>query len=184
MDKNTKTNLYKNGLDENVNAAVTSNSFYTYSKLQKKSKRISAKAIALYSGIAVLLLASVISFAFSIKDAFFSDKENHTDSINNIETIKAVYQKNDLIKVEKITNELAGLYEIPTGVKIIEIDAEHPLLKGLRIGDIVVQVSGKSVNSISDMDNIISTLSEESLVTFTIFRNGVYKTITPFEEQY
>lgn len=184
MDKNTKTHLYKNSLDENVNAAVTSNSFYTYSKLQNKYNRISAKAVILYSGIAALLLASVLSFAFSIKAAFFNDEKDHSDSINNIETIKAVYQKNDLIKVEKITNELSGLYEIPTGVKILEIDAEHPLLKGLRVGDIVVQISGKSVNSISDMDIIMSTLSEESLVTFTIFRNGVYKTITPFEEQY
>ena len=168
--------------NEKVIGTQTSESFKVYSKLTDK-KTFNLSMILLYVLLTSLLLSSALIFASSIKAAYFTDssKKPHTESESNINTIKSSYQKNGSIKVETVTQEVAGLFGIPTGVKIIELNNEDPFFKGLRVNDIIVEVSGRKISSIEDMGFVDDNLTSDSFIIYTVYRNGAYKTIDPFD---
>ncbi len=182
MDKNPK-NILGNNTPENVKGVLTSDSFHTYSKLRETKLHFNLKLFALYFVVILLLVISAIIFASTIKTAYFDSSSETEESFDKINTIKSVYQDNDTIKVEPITDELSSLFEIPVGVKIVELDFDNPLFKGLKINDIIVAISGKNIQDISDMDlsaEELEELRENPFITYTIYRNGIYKTITTF----
>ena len=184
MDNNNKTLANKDDISESVNGTLTSESFNTYTKLKNPKRRFNAKIFTLYSVIISLLLASALIFASTIKTAYFSNSNKTSDSNENINTIKTVYEHNDLLRVEPITQELSHLFDIPMGLKIIEISPDTPLFYGLKSNDIIVDISGESVHNIEDINKLVDRLSEDAFITFTVYRNGVYKKISPFEDNF
>lgn len=168
--------------NEKVIGPQTSESFKAYSKLTDK-KTFNISMILLYVLLTLLLLSSALIFASSIKAAYFTDsaKTPHAESESNINTIKSSYQKNDSIKVETVTQEVANLFGIPTGVKIIELNNDDSLFRGLRVNDIIVEVSGRKISNIEDMGFVDDKLTSDSFIVYTIYRNGAYKTIDPFD---
>lgn len=183
MDKNTKKNFSSETDDGKVNGALSSDSFNIYSKLTRSRPRFDFRVLALYVIVSLLLAISVVIFASAIKTAYFSPPKETEDTIDKINTIKTNYQNNDSIKVEPITNELSILFDIPVGVKIVEIDINNPIFRGLKSNDIIISVSGKKVFNIEQIELAVSELSEEVFITYTVYRNGVYKEINPFEYQ-
>lgn len=174
MDNKTK---------ENFNAAQTSEKFHIYSGIRDPRKRFDIKVISIYTIVILLLAASALIFASTIKKAFFNTPNETEPSINNIEKLKATSDYNQYIKVENVTGEVASIFGIPTGVKIVELDYDVPIFNGLKMDDIIVKISGNPITSINDMETILPELDEDTLVIFTVYRNGFYKDINPYEPQ-
>ncbi len=181
MDKDTKT-LFSDNSSENVNGTLTSDSFRTYLKLHGKKIPFSAKYFTLYLVVILLLLVSVLVFASTIKTAYFDSSNETEEAIEKIKTIKTNYQKNDAIKLEPVNKELSKLFEIPIGMKIVELDFDNPVTNGLKINDIIISISGKDIKNISDFETAINDISEDTFITYTVYRNGVFQDITPFYE--
>ena len=181
MDKDTK-NILDDSSSENVNGVITSDSFRTYLKLRGKRIRFNAKYFSLYLVISLLLLVSVLVFASTIKTAYFDSSDETKESLEKIGTIKTYYQKNDTIKVEPVNSALSGLFEIPVGMKIVELDFENPMTNGLKVNDIIVSIAGKDVKNITDFNSAVDELAEDTFISYTVYRNGVYQTVTPFDE--
>lgn len=181
MDKNTKnTFLEKNS--ENVKGVLTSDAFRTYLKIRGKSISFNAKYFSLYLVVILLLLVSALVFASTIKTAYFESSNETEGSLEHINRIKTNYQKNDAIKLEPVNKELSKLFEIPTGMKIVELDFENPMTNGLKVNDIIISISGKNIKNISDFESAINELAEDNIITYTVYRNGVFQDVTPFDE--
>ncbi|MBR5322710.1 MAG: PDZ domain-containing protein [Clostridia bacterium] len=169
-------------LNKNINGTLTSNSFRTYLKLHEKKHYFNIKYFSLYLVVIILLLVSVLIFASTIKKAYFNSASETKDTFDNINTIKTNYQNNDAIKLEPVSQELSGLFEIPVGMKIVELNSNNPITNGLKVNDIIVSVSGKTIKNFSDFEEAIESLEEENFLIYTIYRNGVYQTIPTLGE--
>ena len=180
MDKDTK-NTFSDNSSENINGVFSSDSFHTYLKLREKRISFNAKYFSLYLVVIVLLLVSALVFASTIKTAYFDSSDETKGSLEKINTIKTYYQKNDTIKLEPVNQELSGLFEIPVGLKIIELDLDNPMTNGLKVNDIIVSISGIKVINISDFELAVEELADDYFITYTVYRNGSYKNIIPFE---
>ncbi len=181
MDKHTQK-TFSNEFSENVNGTLTSDSFRTYLKLRGKRSPFNAKHFTLYLVVIVLLLVSALVFASTIKTAYFDSSDEAKESFEKINTIKTNYQKNDAIKLEPVNKELSGLFKIPVGMKIVELNFENPMTSGLRVNDIIISISGKDIKNISDFEEAINELAKDNFITYTVYRNGAYQDITPFDE--
>ncbi len=170
-----------NKIKEIFNAAQTSEKFNIYSGIRNPRRSFSIKVIALYSIVILLLTASAAIFASTIKTAFFSSPKETESSHTNLEKIKSTSDYNEYIKVENVTDEIASLFDVPTGVKILEINRDAPIFNGLKLHDIIVKISGTPIDSIDDMEEILPKLDKDMLVIFTVYRNGFYKDINPYE---
>jgi S1-C subfamily serine protease len=56
------------------------------------------------------------------------------------------------------------------------------LTNGLKINDIIVSISGKDVKNISEFNSAVDELAEDTFISYTVYRNGAYQTVTPFDE--
>ncbi len=168
---------------ENIKGALTSRSFQTYTLLRNPKKKFNLRVLTLYFFIITLLIASALIFAYTIKTAYSSPKIKTEPDNEYLNTIRSNYENNEIFKVENVSKEISGLFNVPTGVKIVEIDEPSPLYNGLKVNDIIVEISGKSINSIKDMEKIIQHIDENNYIFYTVYRNGVFKTINPYEEQ-
>ncbi len=186
MHKQNKTFLRdkKINSDIHISGAYTNESYTMYSSLCEKKKKANKAHIALSVLIIALLVISSIVFVLSIKNAFFENTDTgDTTSLDTVKSIKADSKDSGLMKVENITDDISELYNIPVGIKIVSINAEeNNYLNGLRINDIIVNISGTDVTSIEDVTKIINTLQNDSaMISYTVYRNGVYRDIYPFE---
>lgn len=180
LDKNTKKVFEQEISSENVNGKLTSDSFNIYTKLQNPKQRFNIRIFLVYLLITSLLVASAVIFASTIKTAYFN-KGSETEKDNNINKIRTTYQNSSNLKVETITPELSELFDIPVGVKIIEIENNNPLFNGLKPNDIIVGISGKPIENITQFDTEVAMLGNEIFLTYNIYRNGAFKDIAPFE---
>lgn len=170
-----------NKIKESFNAVQTSEKFHIYSGIRDPKKRFDIKVITLYTVVIILLTASALIFASTIKTAFFSKADETAPTYSNIDKIKSTSDYNEHIKVENVTDEISSLFGVPTGVKIIDLDRNHPIFNGLKLDDIIVKISGTPIDSIDDMEKILPVLDEDTLVVFTVYRNGFYKDVNPYD---
>ena len=185
MDKSNNT-LFENTLTHgNINGNVTSESFNTYSSIRNPKNNLRISKILLYLFILLLLVGSALIFVYSIKTAFFTPSVETTDTGANIKTIRTNYDNNEVIKVENVTNELSDLFNVPVGVRIIDFESQNSNFSGLQVNDIIVEVSGIDVSNIDDMDMAVkqSIATDGYVVTYKVYRNGVYTIISPQEQQ-
>lgn len=179
---NNKLVQEKDTAVQNVNGHTTSESYMAYTVLQEPKRRFNWRVFLIYSFLAVVLVTSALIFLSSIKTAYFSSNSTPEEASYNINTIKSVCDNNESIKVESVTREISENFNIPMGVKIIELDRESPSLAGLKIDDIIVEISGKSVKSIDDIEVLFDRLEEENMITYRVYRNGMYTEINPYEQ--
>ena len=176
MDNNAKNNVH----NEAVNGQTTSESYNAYSIIRDPKKKYNIRTIILVCIISILLSASVMVFFNSVKTAYFSPEHETEAYENKIEKTHSNYQNNNIIKVESVTQDIANVFNIPVGVKIISIK-EDPISEGLEVNDIIVKISGQSVESIDDLENALGSIESDEFVTYLVYRNGEYKTINPFD---
>ncbi len=181
---NVPSDSKKANSDVFISGTYTNESYNLYSSISNNPKKANKKGIAFATVIISLIAISSIMFAFSIKSAYF--KSGETDTTNTPETVKSIKTDKDFnndIKVENITDEISDLYNIPVGIKIVSINSvDNAYFNGLRANDIIVNISGTDVKSLDDATSIIDTLeSDGMMITYTVYRNGTYKEISPYE---
>jgi serine protease Do len=91
------------------------------------------------------------------------------------------YDSNSFIKIETVTKHIADVFGIPIGVKVIGISEASYISTGLKINDIIVKVSGKPISSINEFNTAINNLSAEEFLTYTVYRNGSYQVVNPYD---
>lgn len=182
MDKNTNRNY--NSDTEVVNGNVTSKSYKIYSEIQDPKKRYNFRSVLLFLPLIVLVVLSVFIFANSIKTAFFDEPKESEELEDSFVTIKIKYDNNDTVKVENVTKEISKVFGIPVGVKIVDISEDLIVESGLRINDIIVRVDNTNVTTIDELNKAIETVNTEDYITYTIYRNGMYKNIDYYADLY
>ncbi len=170
--------------DVYISGTYTNESYTLYSSISDKPKKALKKSGAFAVLIVSLIAVSSVMFAFSIKNAFF--KNDEADVTNAPETVKSIKTDegfNSDMKVENITNEISELYNIPVGIKIISVNTvDNEYLNGLRANDIIVNISGTDVTNFEEATNIINSLQNDGMmISYTVYRNGIYKEIKPYE---
>lgn len=184
MDNKKKSteNFYQNDKKTGVNGIMTSESFNTYEKIRDPRKLFNIPKIIMFSTLFVLLTASAFLFVYSLSRQPDNTASNNSHTDENINIVNTKFENNDSFKVENITGEVASVFDIPVGVRIVELTSDTDMYEGLRINDIIVEVSGEKITCIEDMNIAFEYLySAQDVLSYTVFRNGVYKTITPFE---
>ena len=167
-----------------VSKTVSKNSYITYSSLGRTRRFPSPKKLIIPSLTVVSVLVSVILLIPTIKKVYF---DHSTDAYlkNDINSIvRPQFEYGDSIKVENITKNISELFNVPMGVKVIDIDDSAPIFYGLEINDIIVQVSGKKIANVNDMHQAVSQFSNTEQIVYKIYRNNLYQDIYPsdFEE--
>lgn len=72
-----------------------------------------------------------------------------------------------------ISNTIAQQYNMPVGVYVMDVSQESGADNaGIKKGDIVVGLAGKTVTSMQDMNNIKQSYKAGDSVNITIYRNG------------
>ncbi len=184
MNKKSSFNKDDNKPIENTNGPLTSECFTAYSSLKNSKNKLNIPKIILFFLLTLLLSFSVFIFALNIKRAFFSKVGSVDTYCENLNKIKTKYDNNDNIKVENVTDEIASLFGVPIGVRIVELDSTSLPFTGLKIDDIIVRISGKEVTTIMDINNIVDSLAPDDPLLYTVYRNGVYRTINPYDYEY
>ncbi len=87
------------------------------------------------------------------------------------------------VTAANITPELKERFSLEStdGVLIMRIDPEGPAAEAnLRVGDLIVEVDGKGVNSVSDFEGVVGTMSAGKIVRLLIQRKStlLYTTVT------
>lgn len=176
-NKKTNSDIY-------ISGTYTNESYNLYSSISDRQKKTFKNSKAFAILIISLIAISSIMFAFSIKNAFFKEEEAvSTDTPETVKSIKTDEDFNSDIKVENITDEISALYNIPVGIKIVSVNSiDNEYLNGLRTNDIIVNISGTDVKSFDEATSIINSLQNEGMmISYTVYRNGVYKEIYPYE---
>ena len=93
------------------------------------------------------------------------------------------YVTGRLLSGEEIRNSVFGftVYTVPVdgaGLELMEVDdASDAWSKGLRPGDIITAVNGRSVTSIEDLSRVRQGYGPGELVTLTYLRDGISHTV-------
>lgn len=67
-----------------------------------------------------------------------------------------------------VTKEMSEIYGIPEGFYVEEVEVDSPAMKaGIQNGDVLLAVSGETINSLAEFRNIIIGLEEGKTVTVT-----------------
>ena len=178
MDNNTNKPSVSN---EVVNGQLTSESYNTYSALRNPKQNFSLKSTVLCLVLVTSLLLSTVIFIASIRTAYFNRPSESTEGHSFLNKTRTSYDANSFIKIETVTKDIAEVFGVPTGVKIIEFPEISDISTGLKINDIIVKVSGRPVSSIDEFNTVISNLSADEFLTYTVYRNGSYRTINPYD---
>ncbi|MBR5314954.1 MAG: PDZ domain-containing protein [Clostridia bacterium] len=177
MDNNTN----KHTNNEVVNGKLTSESYNTYSALRNPKQKIDVKSTVLCLVFITALLLSALIFISSIRTAYFNKPSETATEHTFLNKTKSSYDANSLFKFETVTKDISDVFNVPVGVKILNINEETPIATGLRINDIIVKVSGKNITTIDEFNKAINDLSTDDFLIYTVYRNGDYRTISPFE---
>jgi len=181
---NIPSDSKKTNSDVFISGKYTNESYNMYSSICDAPKKLNKKNIALAMFLVSLIAISSIMFAFSIKNAFFkNDETTVTAAPETVKSIKTDEDFNSDMKVENITDEISQLYNIPVGIKIVSVNAvDNDYLNGLRVNDIIVNISGTDVSTFEEATDIIDSLQDEGMmISYTVYRNGNYKVIYPYE---
>ncbi len=84
-------------------------------------------------------------------------------------------------EVVDIDDDLAAALgvEAGCGVLVTEVDRDGPLYEaGIEPGDIITAINGTPVRSVADLEEVLSTLNEGDVATFTVLRDGEEMTFT------
>jgi serine protease Do len=79
------------------------------------------------------------------------------------------------IRFEEISGQLARYFKVDAerGILIVDVDAEGPAGRaGLKAGDVVLKLDGKSIGSSHDLVQTVRRLDEGSKVEVTVMRDG------------
>ncbi|MBO5496362.1 MAG: trypsin-like peptidase domain-containing protein [Oscillospiraceae bacterium] len=77
------------------------------------------------------------------------------------------------ITVGAIPDNLAGHYEIPSGLYVSAVtENTDAAAKGLKVGDIITHVNGEPARTTDDILNVKNALSVGDTITFTVWREG------------
>jgi len=183
LNKDNKVhNCSQISINESVRGSLSRESYTLYSALCKKRKK-RVYIIPLLITSAAILIASAFICAHYIAEK--KDSEDNKNSYSTSSFINAVtpnIENLQTIKVEVVTNEISDVFNIPVGLRIIELNDKSSIFHGLNVNDIVVTVSGYTVCSISEMMNVIRSLGEEDPLIYNIYRNGEYHSVGPLIE--
>jgi serine protease Do len=79
---------------------------------------------------------------------------------------------------QEVTTTLSMWYVLPTGIYLTDVTAGSGADKaGIKAGDVITKMAGKTVETTSDLDDIMSKYKAGDTVSITISRNGVTKTL-------
>ncbi|MEM2025879.1 MAG: site-2 protease family protein [Desulfurococcaceae archaeon] len=76
-----------------------------------------------------------------------------------------------------VATALIALTVVPAGVLVIETVEGYPAHGALIGGDVIISINGFSVQSVGDLDRILSQISPESEIYVEILRNGSRMTL-------
>lgn len=72
-----------------------------------------------------------------------------------------------------VTSEAASLQGIPDGVYVTKVELDSPAMDaGLQAGDIITEISGKEINSMSSIQEMLLKFSRDQLIQVTVMRQG------------
>ena len=163
---------------ENVNGNITSDSFKTYSVITSRRKKTNVCHVLFFGLIFVLVAASLFVFGYSLKNIFIKEDANKIEN-ENIKTISTFFEKNDAIKVELVTKEISEIFNVPRGIKIVELKKVHST-EGLLVDDIITEISGMEIHCLDDLTRAYkATASKNTPISYKVYRGGSYQTITP-----
>jgi len=81
----------------------------------------------------------------------------------------------------RVTAEIAENQGIPMGVYVSDVEADSPALNGgLQAGDVITEINGKAVNSVTEMQEMLLKFSKDQVIQIKVMRKGKeeYKEIT------
>ena len=82
---------------------------------------------------------------------------------------------NNLLEMVELNPELGSYFGTEVGVLVLDVDEESTM--GLRPGDVVVAISGREVDEVSDIRRILASYEEDEKVDFGIWRDGAQLTV-------
>ncbi len=138
------------------------------------------------TGVLVNLDGQVIGL---IEDTYLHASNEQALTAYAISDMKAVIEhlsnSQDLvymgIKGSQVTEEIAESQGIPTGVYVSEVVQDSPALNGgLQAGDVITEISGKTVVSVTQMQEMLLKFSKDQVIQVKVMRQGKeeYKEIT------
>ncbi len=138
------------------------------------------------TGVLVNLDGQVIGL---IEDTYLHASNEQALTAYAISDMKAVIEhlsnSQDLvymgIKGSQVTEEIAESHGIPTGVYVSEVVQDSPALNGgLQAGDVITEISGKTVVSVTQMQEMLLKFSKDQVIQVKVMRQGKeeYKEIT------
>ncbi len=81
------------------------------------------------------------------------------------------------ITLQTVTSSMASRYSLPTGCYIVALDTDSPCYKaGIRSGDVITKLNGKTVGNCDDVKEILSKKSAGDTINIVCFREGVSET--------
>lgn len=81
----------------------------------------------------------------------------------------------NLLEMVELNPELGAYFGTEEGVLVLDVDENVTL--GLRPGDVVVSIGGRTVDEVADMQRILASYVEDEAVDFGIWRNGARATV-------
>lgn len=85
------------------------------------------------------------------------------------------YVGGNLLEMVQLNPELGAYFGTEEGVLVLDVDENVTL--GLRPGDVVVSIAGRTVDEVSDMRRILASYEEDEAVDFGIWRDGARATV-------
>lgn len=81
--------------------------------------------------------------------------------------------------LQTVTSSMASIYSIPTGCYVAELDtSSNAYTAGLRSGDVITKLAGKTVSSKEDIDEILADKKAGDKISLTYWRSSQTQTIT------
>lgn len=138
------------------------------------------------TGVLVNLDGQVIGL---IEDTYLHASNERSLTAYAISDMKAVIEhlsnSQDLvyigIKGSQVTAEIAESQGIPTGVYVSDVEPDSPALNGgLQAGDVIIEISGKAVTSVTEIQEMLLKFSKDQVIRVKVMRQGKeeYKEIT------
>lgn len=130
------------------------------------------------TGVLVNLDGQVIGL---IEDTYLHASNERALTAYAISDMKAVIEhlsnSQDLvymgIKGSQVTAEIAESQGIPTGVYVSDVEPDSPALNGgLQAGDVIIEISGKAVASVTEIQEMLLKFSKDQVIQVKVMRQG------------
>lgn len=77
------------------------------------------------------------------------------------------------IRGADVTEEVQEELGLPEGVYITSVEMDSPAMTaGIQGGDVIVDISGQEVKSLSEMQELLLNFSEDQVITVKVMRQG------------